>query len=146
MTVRVLPTPAPHVRTVGPQVQVSVAAVAPSSRRQLIVRASFTRLPQPPHIFRMAEVDQPPSKRAKVDGSVEDEQPLPSANAVNNVRLPGREVNAQRARLWQQLGSNALLFDVTLKASDRDVPCNRSVASLGPFAFSAHLDPFRYNR
>lgn len=43
------------------------------------------------------------------------------------VRLPGREVNPQRARLWQELGTNSLLFDVTLKASDREVPCNRCV-------------------
>ena len=83
----------------------------------------------------MAEVDQPPTKRAKVDDTVEEQQSAPSANAVSIVRLPGREVNAQRARLWQQLGSNALLFDVTLKASDRDVPCNRSVTPTGSLRF-----------
>ncbi len=72
----------------------------------------------------MAEDAEPPAKRAKGEEKVEEEQPVLSARP-NVVRLPGREVNAQRARLWQQLGSNALLFDVTLKASDRDVPCNR---------------------
>ncbi len=72
----------------------------------------------------MAEDAEPPAKRAKGEEKAEEEQPaLPARPSV--VRLPGREVNAQRARLWQQLGSNALLFDVTLKASDRDVPCNR---------------------
>ncbi len=53
----------------------------------------------------------------------------PVVKPVNGrlVRLPGREVNPQRARLWQELGTNSLLFDVTLKASDREVPCNRCV-------------------
>ena len=76
------------------------------------------------HRFEMAEDAEPPAKRAKGEEKVEEEQPALPARP-NVVRLPGREVNAQRARLWQQLGSNALLFDVTLKASDRDVPCNR---------------------
>lgn len=44
---------------------------------------------------------------------------------VRTVRLPGREVNPQRARLWQELGTNSALFDVTLRAADRNVPCNR---------------------
>jgi hypothetical protein len=44
---------------------------------------------------------------------------------VRTVRLPGREVNLQRARLWQDLGTNSALFDVTLQAADRAVPCNR---------------------
>ena len=74
----------------------------------------------------MADGELPPAKRAKGEDRAEEEQSAPPARHLPNVvRLPGREVNAQRARLWQQLGSNALLFDVTLKASDRDVPCNR---------------------
>ena len=76
------------------------------------------------HPFGMAEDGEPPAKRVKGEDKAEEkESALPGR--PNVVRLPGREVNAQRARLWQQLGSNALLFDVTLKASDRDVPCNR---------------------
>ena len=51
-------------------------------------------------------------------------RPPPPTN-VRTVRLPGREVNLQRARLWQDLGTNSALFDVTLQAADRAVPCNR---------------------
>ena len=89
-------------------------------------RGARWHTPQLPaeHPLRMAEDEEPPAKRAKGEEKAEEEQPAPPARP-NSVRLPGREVNAQRARLWQQLGSNALLFDVTLKASDRDVPCNR---------------------
>ena len=73
----------------------------------------------------MTDNGAPPAKRARPDEDANEvEQPVAS-NHVNLVRLPGRKVNPQRARLWQQLGSNSLLFDVTLKASDRDVPCNR---------------------
>ena len=73
----------------------------------------------------MAEGEEPPAKRAKgEDDRDEVDQPAPTYH-VSSVRLPGREVNPQRGRLWQQLGDNSLLFDVTLKAADRDVPCNR---------------------
>jgi hypothetical protein len=51
-------------------------------------------------------------------------RPPPPTN-VRTVRLPGREVNMQRARLWQDLDTNSALFDVTLQAADRAVPCNR---------------------
>ena len=75
----------------------------------------------------MPDDEQPPAKRAKGDEDRNEvDQPTP-ANHVKMVRLPGREVNPQRARLWQQLCSNSLLFDVTLRASDRDVPCNRYI-------------------
>lgn len=49
----------------------------------------------------------------------------PPPPASRTVRLPGREVNPQRARLWQELGTDSPLFDVTLRAADREVPCNR---------------------
>ena len=76
----------------------------------------------------MADGDEPLAKRAKgEDDPDEVEQPVVTKH-VTVVRLPGREVNPQRARLWQQLGENGLLFDVTLKAANRDVPCNRSFA------------------
>jgi hypothetical protein len=55
--------------------------------------------------------------------------PPPPSN-VRTVRLPGREVNLQRARLWQDLGTNSALFDVTLHAADRQVPCNRQATDV----------------
>ncbi len=51
--------------------------------------------------------------------------PAPPRPTQRLVQLPGREVNPQRMRLWQELGTNSTLFDVALKASDREVPCNR---------------------
>ncbi len=40
------------------------------------------------------------------------------------------QVNPQRARLWQELTTDSVLFDVSLTASDRDVHCNRCARKL----------------
>ena len=118
-----------HVRTVGPPVLAQRSRPDTTFETVQARGAGVACAASVAHPSGMAEAEQPPAKRAKAEDKSEEGQSAPPA-AQSSVRLPGREVNAQRARLWQQLGSNALLFDVTLKASDRDVPCNRSVPRL----------------
>ncbi|BDA45451.1 hypothetical protein COCOBI_07-2380 [Coccomyxa sp. Obi] len=46
------------------------------------------------------------------------------ANFEKVVNLPGRRANPRRLQIWRTLRSNRTLFDVCLRASDREVLCN----------------------
>ena len=56
-----------------------------------------------------------------------------TASQNSDLNLPlsfTMQVNPQRARLWQELTTDSVLFDVSLTGSDRDVHCNRCARKL----------------
>lgn len=62
-----------------------------------------------------------------------------TARGLRLVKLPGREVNVKRARLWKEHDTDSVLFDVKLLASDRDIHCNRFVLAEESSFFEEHF-------
>eukprot|EP00208_Stichococcus_sp_RCC1054_P007345 CAMPEP_0206146860 /NCGR_PEP_ID=MMETSP1473-20131121/31617_1 /ASSEMBLY_ACC=CAM_ASM_001109 /TAXON_ID=1461547 /ORGANISM="Stichococcus sp, Strain RCC1054" /LENGTH=448 /DNA_ID=CAMNT_0053543571 /DNA_START=232 /DNA_END=1575 /DNA_ORIENTATION=- len=113
-------------------VELSIGAAALAASDAAASRTGSASATQPPAAATAATPATPQLPCSGPTSATADAGSAPASisgepDAPRLIRLPGREVNPQRARLWQQLKSDSVLFDVTLTASDREVHCNRFV-------------------